>query len=226
MNKTDRHPDYKKIYKIACAYFRKKNHFSSGPTDETFFTLRVFESAKEIIKMLNKKVKKEEILTATLFHDIGKSKLKMKKIFSKNGWADEFIEEWHKHPSLSAKLAKPLLKKLGHSQEFIEQVCYLIENHDKRDNFICKKSTELKIVQDADFIGDTGFAGFIRPFLWGGKFKSSVITQLQYMENNKNSRLDLKKINLEVSKKLIKKNRLLEQELKKSMLELIDSELL
>ncbi|MDD4353845.1 MAG: HD domain-containing protein [Candidatus Nanoarchaeia archaeon] len=226
MNEIDRHPDYKKMYGIAVNIFNKKHHFSSGPFDETFFTMRVFESAKNIIKLIPEHVKTEEILSATLFHDIGKSKLKIKKIFLKNEWADNFREEWHKHPIISAKMAKPILKKLGHSEEFVKNVCYLIENHDKRDNFTGKKSLELQIVQDADYLGDTGFAGFIRPFLWGGKFKSSVIKQLSYMKINENSRLNLSKINLSISKELLKKNAEIENNLKKSILELIDSELL
>jgi len=226
MNKADNNPDYKKMYEVAVNIFNKKHYFCSGPTDETFFTLRVFESAKEIIKKIKKKARKEEILSATLLHDIGKSRLKMKKIFAKNGWAINMEEEWHKHPSISAKMAKPILKKMGHSEEFIKNVCYLIENHDKRDNFKGEKSVELKIVQDADYIGDTGFSGFIRPFLWSGKYKRPIIEQIRYMNSEKNSRLDLSKINLEISKKLIKKNSLIEEGLKSNMLELIDSELI
>ncbi|MFA5743842.1 MAG: HD domain-containing protein [Candidatus Nanoarchaeia archaeon] len=226
MNEADKHPDYKKLYQIACKYFKKRHYFCSGPLDETFFTLRVFESAKEIIKLLPEKVKKEEVLTATLFHDIGKSKIDIKKVITIKGWAKNPDEEWHKHPKLSAELAKPVLKKLGHSEEFIKEVCYLIENHDKREGFKGKKPLELKIVQDADYIGDTGVAGFIRPFLWSGKFKRSVIEQLQYMKTSTNSRLELSKINLEVSKELIKKNAKIEEELKNNMLELIDSELI
>ncbi|MFA5333431.1 MAG: HD domain-containing protein [Candidatus Nanoarchaeia archaeon] len=226
MNEADKHPDYRKLYGIACKFFAKKSYFCSGPLDETFFTMRVFESAKEIIKLIPTPVNKEEILAATLFHDIGKSKLKINKLFKNNDWSENHLEEWHKHPILSAKLAKPILKKLGHSEEFIKNVCYLIENHDKRENFAGKKSLELQIVQDADYIGDTGFAGFIRPFLWSGKFKKSIIKQLDYMKNKQNSRLDLSKINLKVSKELIKKNAKIEQELKNKILELIDSELI
>lgn len=226
MNEIDKNPDYRRLYKIAVKFFKKKHYFCSGPLDETFFTLRVFESAKDIIKLIPEKINKEGILTATLFHDIGKSKLKINNLFKKNNWAPNHLEEWHKHPKLSAEFAKPILKKLGHSDEFISEVCYLIENHDKRDNFARIKSLELKIVQDADYIGDTGFAGFIRPFLWSGKFKRSVIEQLQYMKNSNNSRLDLSKINLEISKELIKKNSEIEKELKKNIFELINSELI
>jgi HD superfamily phosphodiesterase len=189
MNEADKRPDYKKLYRIACSYFeKKKGHFASGPLDETFFTLRVFETAKDLIKLIKVKAKEKEILTATLLHDIGKSKLNIKKIITKNGFTENILEEWHRHPKLSAKLAKPLLKKLGHSKEFTENVCYLIENHDKRENFSGKKSLELQIVQDADYIGDTGFAGFVRPFTWSGKFKRPIIEQIKYMKNNKNSR--------------------------------------
>jgi len=226
MNNADKNPDYKKIYKISCKFFTKNGRFSSGAFDETFYALRVFETAKQLIKELGEKVKTEEVLTATLLHDIGKSKLKLKKVFRKDGWREDFREEWHKHPKYSAELAKPILKKLGHSQEFIENVCYLIENHDKRDNFSGEKSLELKIIQDADYVGDTGFAGFIRPFCYSGSFKKPVISQIQYMNIEGNSRMKPEKLNLKESIRLIKENDELEKSLLKSMNSLIDSELL
>lgn len=226
MNEADKSPNYKKLYDIACKYFKKTSHFSSGPGDETFFTLRVFESARELIKLLPQSAKKEKILCAALLHDIGKSKFKIKKIIRKNIPDENGWEEWHRHPKLSAKMAKPILKKLGHSQRFIDEVCHLIENHDKRDNYDGEKSIELQILQDADFIADTGMAGFIRPFLWSGKFKRPILEQMEYMKSNENSRLNLSKLNLEISKKIIKENAILEKSLKSQIIELMDSGLL
>lgn len=225
MNAVDKKPNYKKMYKEVCKIFnKKKKHFGSGPFDETFFTLRVFETAKQLIKLITKPVNEQEVLTATLFHDIGKIKLNTKKLFKVNGWVKNFREEWYKHPKISGVMARPILEKFGHSKEFIDNVIYLISNHDKRT--MKNKSLELKIVQDADYIGDTGFAGFIRPFTFSGKFFRSIIEQILYMKNTSNSRLNLEKINLKISKDLIKKNTILENELKEVMIKLIDSELL
>ena len=88
------------------------------------------------------------------------------------------------------------------------------------------KSIELKIVQDADYVGDTGFAGFIRPFTWSGKFNSSIIEQINFMKKNPNSRANLSKLNLKISIKLMKNTINIENELKNNMINLIDSELL
>ena len=169
MNSIDKNPDYKKIYKFVKDKFDRTTHFKHGPFDETYFTLRVYESAKEIISKLNKDINKEQVLVACILHDIGKIKLKASKMVSSHSPLKTFSEEWHKHPKLSVPIAKKFLKQIRHSDEFIEKVCYLIENHDLRGDKLQKKSLELKIIQDADLIADIGFAGFIRPFLYCGK---------------------------------------------------------
>lgn len=59
-----------------------------------------------------------------------------------------------------------MLKDLGHSNEFIEKVCYLIKNHDV--HAVIKKTLELKVLQDADYIADTGLIGFARVLAGAG----------------------------------------------------------
>jgi hypothetical protein len=60
MNSIDKNPNYKKIYKFVKEKFDRTTHFKHGPFDETYYTLRVYESAKEIIEKLNKSVKKNK----------------------------------------------------------------------------------------------------------------------------------------------------------------------
>src|SRR4030042_821637 len=168
MNSIDKKPNYKKIYKFVKDKFDKTTHFKHGPFDETYYTLRVYESAKEIIEHLNKSVKKEQVLVACILHDIGKIKLKPSKMFSRHDVLENASEEWRKHAKLGVPIAKNFLKQIGHSDEFIKEVCYLIENHDLRGEKLQVRSLELQMIQDADLIADIGFAGFIRPFLYCG----------------------------------------------------------
>ena len=76
MNRIDKRPNYKRIYNAACARFNSTHHFYHGPYDETFYTLRVYETAKEIIRRLDRKCETQKIIAAALLHDVGKSRLK------------------------------------------------------------------------------------------------------------------------------------------------------
>ncbi|MBU0457387.1 MAG: HD domain-containing protein [Nanoarchaeota archaeon] len=175
MNNTDNNPNYKKIYQIVKDEFLKTELFFSGPFDETYYSLRVHEMVKEIIEQIKDNCKVQQILVAAILHDIGKIKLDVSRLFDSNKKLDTAQDEWNKHPKLGVPIAKEILEKLGHSEEFIDEVCYLIANHDQRGEKLKIKSLELKILQDADLIADCGFAGFIRPFLYGSKFQRSVI---------------------------------------------------
>jgi putative nucleotidyltransferase with HDIG domain len=225
MNSVDCKPDYKKIYSFIKKRFERTTHFKHGPYDETFYSLRVYESAKEIIKKLNKKVKKEPLLVAAILHDIGKTKLKSSKIFQRKPFLKKDSKEWDKHAKLGVPIAKKFLKQIGHSEDFIQEVCYLIENHDLRGNALKKKSIELKILQDADLIADIGIAGFIRPFLYSGKFNSvSIINSIRFI--NKEDRIKGEKLNLNESKQIARKKMKFQKELIREISKEIKSDLL
>jgi len=226
MNSIDKNPNYKQIYKFVKDRFDKTRHFKHGPFDETYYTLRVYESAKEIIQKLNKTVKTEQVLVACILHDIGKIKLKPSKMFSKNDILENASKEWNKHPKLSVPIAKKFLKQIGHSDDFTEEVCYLVENHDLRGDKLQERSLELQILQDADLIADIGFAGFIRPFLYCGKFsKQSVIDSIKFIK--KEDRTDSgDEINLPISKIIAKREMKIQRNLVKEISKEIDSDLL
>lgn len=228
MNNLDLSPDYKKLYEIVRKKYQKNIHFSSGVFDETYFSLRVYESAKEIIKKLKKenkniKIKEQQILVASILHDIGKIKLNVKKVFNKNGLKKDSDKEWYKHPKLSVPIAKKILKKEGYSEKFINEILYLIENHSERN--IKNKSLELKIMQDADIISDIGLAGFIRNFLYAGKFRIATIDSIKFLENNDKT-LNGEYINLKISKNIAKKEMEIQKNLTKGILEEIETDLL
>lgn len=225
MNSTDKKPDYKAMYEFTSDKFKKTKLFYHGPFDETYYTLRVYETAKEIIKSIKIPCKKQVILTSAILHDIGKSKLKHRKLVHSKGIKDRAKEEWFKHAELGVPIAKKFLGRQGHSQEFIGEVCYLIRHHDHRGVKMKDRSIELKILQDADFIADVGLAGFIRPFLYAAKFYRSSITTADYMRTYKNVR-DPKKLNLAVSKKMLKEKQIIENGLVKRFIKNTESDLL
>ncbi len=231
MNKKDKNPDYKRLYSIVCGLFNKTQHFKHGPWDETYFTLRVFESAKEIMKLVKGKYHKQAILAAAILHDVGKTKLDMENIldyesslcFGTKNWK----KEWRKHPGLSVPISKKILKKEGYSDEFIREVLYLVENHDRRDDKNIEASLDLKILQDADLIADCGYAGFIRPFLFAGKFSyANTIQSIRFIQKEENRVEKDNLLNLKESLRIAKKKMKLQKKLVDEISKDIDSELL
>jgi HD superfamily phosphodiesterase len=225
MNTTDKNPEYKKIYQFVKAKLDSTGHFNYGPFDETYYTLRAYESAKDIIRKLNRKVKRQQLLVAAILHDVGKSKLQPSKLFSRKKILGNAGEEWHRHAELGVPIAKALLKKLDHSGEFIEEVCYLIEHHDLRGDKLKQRTLELKILQDADLIADIGFAGFIRPFLFSGKFGQTVIESIQFVLKEDRTK-DGELLNLNVSKSLARERMKQQAALAKQMAKEIESDLI
>jgi len=227
----DENPNYKKLYEKVCKLYNKTKHFKHGPWDETYFTLRVFESAKNIMdKLKEKNYDKEKILVAAILHDIGKIKIDIESLidYSTSDCFDtpEFSKEWRKHPELGVPLARKIMKKYRYSDKFIEEVCYLVRNHaNRKKGFV--PSLNLKILQDADIIADCGYAGFIRPFLFGGKFSyANIIGSIKYIQKKEHRVEKEGFLNLDVSKKIAEKKMKLQKKLIKEISKDIDSELL
>ena len=63
-----------------------------------------------------------ELLMSGLLHDIGKP----------YSYQDEEVRHFHGHPEVSEKMAGEILNRLEYEKEFVENVCYLIKNHDKK----------------------------------------------------------------------------------------------
>lgn len=226
MNSIDKTPNYKEIYHIVKGLFESSDHFYYGPFDETYYSLRVYESSKEIMGKLNQKISVPVVLVASILHDVGKTKINTSKVFSPAGKTQSAIKEWKKHAELGVPIAKKILMKKGHSKEFIEKVSYLVENHDNRGDKINGKSIELQVLQDADLIADCGFAGFIRPFLYGVKFNRQIIGSIKYLQNETNRVEHEGLLNLEISKNIAKKKIELEKKLITEISKDIKSDLL
>jgi len=203
MEKNNKNVNYTKIYQIIKKFFEKSPYLSSGPLDETYYTLRVFVESENLINILSQngcECDKNLVLISSLFHDIGKSALLMFK--SETNDVSTNNEEWPTHPKKGVPIVSKVLDKLNFENDFIQKVCFLVANHDKRLNFKGKKSIELKILQDADLLADIGMSGFIRPILYAGQKKRSTIETITYLQNDKGQLDELNKLNLEISKEI------------------------
>lgn len=192
-------PDYKKLYEIVCDLYSDTDHFYYGQWDETFYTLRVFETCKQLIKKIRSNIDEEIVLTAALFHDVGKTKLDTE---------EKIKEEWDEHPTYGAEIARKILRDQGFDNDFIEKVAYLVKHHVDRPNKVQMVRThELKILQDADLLADMGIASFIRPFLYSGKNKRKTINNVNYIKSARAkdgsiSKENLYRLNLKTSKRM------------------------
>ena len=75
-----------------------------------------------------------DIRLCLLLHDIGKP-------FS---YQDEEIRHFRNHAKVSSEISKEILNRLGYDEEYINYICYLIENHDtKIDNKQIKNNYEI-----------------------------------------------------------------------------------
>jgi HD superfamily phosphodiesterase len=195
-------PDYKKLYAIVCDLYSDTEHFYYGQWDETFYTLRVFETCKMLIKRAHSKVENDIILTAAIFHDIGKTQLDTE---------DKIKEEWDKHPNYGGEITREILREQGYSNGFVEKVVHLVKHHDSRPGRVeMVRSQELKILQDADLLADMGIASFVRPFLYSGKNKRKTLDNVNYIKATRSndggiSKENLYRLNLKSSKRLAMK---------------------
>ncbi|NHJ47214.1 MAG: HD domain-containing protein [Asgard group archaeon] len=215
-------PDYKKLYEIVCDLYSDTDHFYYGQWDETFFTLRVFETCKQLIKKTKTKVDEAIILTAAIFHDVGKTKLDTEK---------KIKGEWDKHPIYGAELTRKILNEQGFDNGFIEKVVYLVKHHDDRPNRVqMLRNMELKILQDADLLADMGIASFVRPFLYSGKNKRKTLDNVNYIKSTRQSNGSLSKeniyrLNLRTSKRMASKLMKQADKLNNRIFEMTKSEL-
>ena len=74
-------------------------------------------------KVVQNSKKDKEIRLVLLLHDIGKPHCYQD---DENG-----IRHFAGHSKESAKISEQILKRLGYTEEYINQICFLIANHDK-----------------------------------------------------------------------------------------------
>ncbi len=225
MNAIDINPDYKAIYNKVKEQFVQSKYFNYGACDETYYTLKVFETAKKIMRRLHKNVNVSLILVSAILHDVGKSYINLSLVFSNNHKLPNGQNEWDKHNIYGLPIAKKILSGMGHSSEFIIAVSELIEKHELEEKINSSKTLELKVLQDADMIADLGFAGFIRPFSFGAQTGRGVIDSIKFLQQV-TQKVDPNLLNLKISRDIALEQLKIQKRLVKSISKDINSELL
>ncbi len=223
MNEKDKEPDYKKIYDFISKEYKKTGFFARGVCDETFFSLRVYEVCKDLNRKIDGNTKENILYTAALLHDIGKTSLDNDKL--KDPKSDTFKDEWRLHAEKGVPIAERFLKDEGHSDEFIEEVTHLIRYHDTRKDDM-DKSMELKVLQDADLLADSGKVGVARSFMYTGQYGLSFLSNIRFINEAVSRIEDDDVLNLDVSKEIGKRLKEEEKGLAKEFLEYLESDLL
>lgn len=78
----------------------------------------VWEHTKVAMK---KSIPDLQIRLSLLLHDIGKP-----HSYQENGE----VRHFYGHPKVSADMSQEILTRLGYSEKEVEEICYLVENHD------------------------------------------------------------------------------------------------
>jgi len=121
--------------------------------------MRVYNLCLNLAK--GERVDRGILAAATLLHDIGGDK----ELSDKTGKTDHAIE--------SAKMAGPILNKLGYSGDKILKIQECIISHRyKTDNK--PKSIEAKLLFDADKLDALGAIGIARSFVWVGRNNANI----------------------------------------------------
>ena len=142
--------------------------------------MRVFNMAMRLAK--GEKVDMEVIKLAALLHDIGGKK----EMDDPTGKTDHAIE--------SAKMARPILEKLGFSEDKINHICDCIVSH-RYKNEHQPKTLEAKILFDADKLDAAGAIGLARGFAWIGKNKAHIYKKAENINDYIKENLNGGKIN-------------------------------
>jgi len=96
------------------------------------------------------------------------------------------------HAILSARLAEPILRKLGFSQEKIKHIQDSIVSHRYRTGNE-PKTKEAKILFDADKLDVLGAIGIARSFVWVGRNNAKIYTKVnidEYIKDNLGGRIN------------------------------------
>ena len=129
----------------------KKTYLKNDPAHDFEHIMRVYKNAEKICK--TEKANKKLVLISVLLHDIVKISHS-----SKNSKSSADV---------SAEKSKVILKKLNMTQEEINIIAEAIRNHSFTKKKI-SKTTEGRILQDADRLDAIGAIGIARAFCVSG----------------------------------------------------------
>lgn len=131
----------------------KAKFASEGSGHDWWHILRVWNSAKEIVKEISKQEQIDGFVVelGALLHDIADHK-------------------FHDDELLGGKVSREWLTSLGVSTEIVEAVVHIVDNVSFKGGVGGNKmqSLEGKVVQDADRLDSMGAIGIARCFTYGG----------------------------------------------------------
>ena len=165
---------------------KESNKYQDSRNDSGH-TLEVVKTASRI---MNEKqsacltFNKNTVLAAALFHDIGWSQIDSQErfsLFNKNLIDEEEKVLRIKHEKLGADLAKKIMKKAGFANDFIDEVCRLIDGHDTRSSPLSDNDA---ILRDSDRLWMLSLKGFradierrnLNPAQWYGILKKAFFS--------------------------------------------------
>jgi len=137
--------------------------------------MRVYNLALKLAE--GEDVDLDVIKAAVLLHDIGGEKERD----DPTGMTDHAVE--------SAKMAEPILRDLGFSEEKIMHICDSIITHRYKTGKL-PKTKEAKILFDADKLEIVGAIGIARVFSWVGRNKGPIFKKMPVEEYVKENFLD------------------------------------
>lgn len=140
--------------------------------------MRVYNLAIKIAE--NEDVDMEVIKVASLLHDIGGKR----ELDDPTGQTD--------HAEEGMKMAEPILRDLGFSEEKIKHIQDCILTHRFRTENK-PKTMEAKIVFDADKLETVGAIGLARAFTWVGRNNAHIYRKVdinEYAKENQGGKLD------------------------------------
>ena len=144
-----------------------KKELTFCPAHNFDHVMRVYRLALHIAK--NENVDMSVVEAASLLHDIGGKR----EMDDPSGNTDHAIE--------GAKMAEPILKKLGYSQNKIKHIqdCIISHRYRTRNK---PKTLEAKIVFDADKLETVGAIGIARAFVWTGRNHANIYKKVNIDE--------------------------------------------
>lgn len=157
--------------------FGSSNELAGGENYRYYHGIRTMMACKKILttkELKNRKVDREALFIAALFHDIGKV-LYIKKdgTLDGNRSNDEIS-----HEEMGAKMVVKYLASVV-SPQTLDKVQTIIRDQHNPDSRII----ETEILHDADVLDSIGLINMWRMFTYSGKKARSIEDTLQYYKN-------------------------------------------
>ncbi|MCL4390173.1 HD domain-containing protein [Patescibacteria group bacterium] len=189
-------PVIKKCLPILDKAFRESNELAGGMNYRYLHGLRTMLACEQIInspELRNKKIDRESLFIAALFHDIGK----VIHIEQDGTLQGDRSGDAISHEEMGARILKDYIGNLL-SEKQVEKIANMIRNqHDpKPDDY------EIKVLSDADILDSIGLINVWRMFTYSGKKSRSLEETLDYYKSTSGDKTRQEKIYFSFTKRV------------------------